>query len=53
MSLETKIFFTLILPTKKRVYISILTMPEKLPRRSAFLPSLSIKIVAINDPRGV
>jgi hypothetical protein len=25
-------------------------MPEKLPRRRTFLPSLSINIVAINDP---
>jgi len=28
------------------------TMPEKLHRRSAFLPSLSIKTIAIIDPAG-
>jgi len=69
MSLKNyNIFLTLILPAKniyhqfsddrksystKGVYISVLTMPEKLPRRSTFLPSLSIKIVAINDPKVV
>lgn len=28
-------------------------MPEKLPRRSTFLPSLSINIVATTDPRTI
>jgi len=28
-------------------------MPRKLPRRSNFLPSLSIRIIAITDPEEV
>lgn len=34
----------------KGIYFILLTMPEKLPRRSTFLPSLSINIVATTDP---
>jgi len=32
------------------IFVFFLTMPKKLPRRSTFLPSLSIRIIEITEP---